>query len=228
MTTKPKAAPSRVFYDMRSPQSVPLKIDGHVVRHNLDPLSDERFYAFEKGVQNAVKRAKKVGTSLYEPKEQLWRELCTGLEGYKERSDWKEATDQAEAVQAINALLHIEILAADETDKEGVYDPEAPKTVEFKTAYAGVLMTLSHSFRPDSKKERDEFMAIETDAPNENNLASLNSMTKSEQLAALGRRLLVASDGYADGSDVPAWHLAGTTESFFARQIAKMGKSLEM
>lgn len=234
MTAKAEKSPDKaaetIPYDASATQIIPQTIDGHRVHYVVSPLSDERYFQFEKSVVTAVKRAKKLATALYEPKQSLFKELCTELRNYPE-SFGVDEVDQAEAVCAMNALLHVEILAADEEAKDGPYNPKAPKTIEFRAMFGdaegnGRLMSLSHSFRPDTKAERDEFLSIETDQPNENLLASLDSSTKAEKLARLGAKLLVDHSGYAEGSRVPAWHLAQTTESFFARQIGKMGSSL--
>jgi hypothetical protein len=235
--SKPKEAKEttngRIYYNAQSPQSFSLKLEvnGRDIRvtHHLDALTDERYFELNDDLEQAAKRLKKVSTALYIPKEKLWQELVTSVEGYKPREDWKEKMDQGEAVQAVDLLLHCSILANDEMEKEGeeldYYDPEAPTEIQFQTIYGTALITLSHYFRQDTKKERDEFLAIETNAPVETQLASAVG-SKQERLYQLGKRLLVNHEGYAEGTYPPAWHLAVTTEVFFARQLAKMGKSL--
>lgn len=244
MTTKAKAAESAaespVVYDQNAAQLIPLSVDSFKVFHLISPLTDERYFALEKSVIAAVKRAEKLNTRLWNPKHDLWRELCTEIRNYP--SDFAiSEVDQAEAVQAINSLLHVEVLEADTEAKTGIYDPRKPKTVEFRCVFAdaegkSTLLRLQHSFRPDSKAQRDAFLAIETNQPNDQVLVSLSSDSKQQKLAELGGELLTATAVYFNDEWIPgaytverppAWHLAKTTESFFARQIGKMGKSFE-
>jgi hypothetical protein len=234
MTTKAKAekeAENPVLYDREATQTVPLMIDGYKVFHVLKPLTDDRYFAFEKGVKTAIKRAEKVGTAIWEPKQTLWRDLCPEIRNYPPGFPLEDV-DQVDTVQAINALLHVEVLPADEGEKSGVYDPTRLKKIEFRTLFCdesgkSTLLTLSHSFKPDTKRQRDEFLAIMQNVQSDHALASLDSETKEEKLTRLGRELIVETSGYADGANIPAWHIANTTVSFFARQTGRMGNSFQ-
>lgn len=92
--------------------------------------------------------------------------------------------------------------------------------------YAGALLTLSHSFREETKAEYDQYLAIDSEQPDENSISSADRKTKVERMYLLGKKLITETSGYAEG-EIPAWHIAATTEAFFARQSARMGKFLE-
>jgi len=175
-------------------------------------------------------KVKKATTSIYTPKHALWNDLVESREGYTERPDWKEKTHQSDAVGVINALLHAQVLDESEIEsksKKALFDEDALTPIAFRALQAGVLMTLSHSFRPETQAEMDEFLAIVTNEPLPNVLASAEKLSRPEKLYNLGSKLLADREGYADGSDIPPWHLAATIETFFLRQMARMGKSLQ-
>lgn len=219
------------MYDAGSTQAIPISFEhnGKTVRvvHNLNPLSTERFFDFQEQSEQTLKRSKKVSTALFAPKDKLWTDLIESVEGYKPRDDWKDRIDQAERLAAVNALLHVTALSGDEIEdaaEDTLYDPDELTAIHFQTMYGGALITMIHKFRPDSKAERDEFLSIQANQPIENEIASATQTSKAEKLYRLGKKLLVETEGYADGSDVPAWHLPATVESYFARHLAKMGK----
>lgn len=239
MTTKatlqktPAESTEPILYDSRSPQRIPLELEksGQTFRlyHNLQPLSNDRYCEFQNRITELATRIKKLTTAILEPQHELWKELIDTREGYKERADWKEATHTNDAVAVITALLMVQVLENNEIEpKEGapVYDEAALHIIAFRAMQSGALLTLSHSFREETKAEADEFLAIEANQSDDNNLASHDKVSKQERLYRLGKKLLQESDGYAEGSEVPAWHLAVTTETFFARQAARMGKFL--
>jgi hypothetical protein len=222
MTKAKEAKEPQLFeYDSRVPQHIPLDLEKNGqefrVYHNLQPLSEDGYFEYLKDFTETLKRLKRVSTALHAPNTRLWSSLVESIEGYPE--DWS----------AVKALLHVQVLSEDEvevTKKDAVYDPRSTTEIQFRALQSGVLMTLSHSFRKDTQAERDEFFAIEADEPDDSKMASAQKLLKAERLAGLGRKLLKDRSGYAEGSDVPVWHLATTVESFFARQIAKMGRSL--
>jgi hypothetical protein len=235
MTKAKEAKEPQLFeYDSRVPQHIPLDLEKNGqefrVYHNLQPLSEDGYFEYLKDFTETLKRLKRVSTALHAPNTRLWSSLVESIEGYPEDwSAWKDEMDQSEAVAAVKALLHVQVLSEDEvevTKKDAVYDPRSTTEIQFRALQSGVLMTLSHSFRKDTQAERDEFFAIEADEPDDSKMASAQKLLKAERLAGLGRKLLKDRSGYAEGSDVPVWHLATTVESFFARQIAKMGRSL--
>lgn len=224
---------ARVLYDAGKAQSVPLTIEKNgqefVVRHNLAPLTNERFFEYSDQVETVVKRLKNLSTAILDPQYKLWLDLVQGREGYKDRDDWKAATHRNDAVAAIAGLIHVRVLDNEEVEAVNevvVYDEDALTEITFHALQGGVLLTLSHSFREETKAEADEYMSIEVNQPNDSNLASAERLSKNEALCRLGNKLLKGTEGYAEGSEVPAWHLAATTETFFVRQAARLGKFL--
>jgi hypothetical protein len=230
-----KAKEALTLYDSRISQRIPftLERDGHSypLAHILGPLNADRYFEFELAVEQMSSKFKKLTVGIYEPKHSLWLDLVESREGYTERSDWKEKTHQADCLGAVNALLHTQVLDDSDVETPGkkskLFDEDALIAIHFQAMQSGVLMSLSHSFRPETQSELDEYFAIESNAPMPNTLASAEKMSRAEKLHNLGSRLLKDRTGYADGSDVPPWHLATTTESLFLRQLARMGKSLK-
>jgi hypothetical protein len=224
--------PQLIEYDSRISQRVPLQLEqnGNNIRvaHILKPLTNERYLEYQDQVADLATRIKKISTEIMSPQYQLWCDLVEGREGYKERDDWKEKTHKNDAVAAVSALLSTQVLDNSEVEgaKAELYDEDALTVIHFRALQSGVLIGLSHSFREETKAEADEFLAIDAGQDDANNLASAEKITKQERLYRLGKKLLKEHTGYADGSDIPVWHLAATTESFFLRQVARMGKFL--
>lgn len=221
-----------VLYDITKPQRISFTITKNgrdfPVAHVLNPLTNARYFDFQEQVTQMAERLKKLTTSIYEPKDALWLELVDSREGYKERDDWKAATHQSDRLAAINAFLHTQILDDSEIDvenKDELFDDDDLTTISFNVMYNGGLLTgMTHSFRQETKLEMNAFLALETDEPNPNTLASAVKKSKAEKLYDLGKGMLRESTGYEDPTQIPAWHLAVTTETFFLRQIARAGK----
>lgn len=221
-----------VLYDARTEQriGITLRKNGrsYDLFHTLSPLSDRQYFDVEESLEEEARRAHGEATSdaLFGPKHKLWKALATKREGYAERDDWKEKTHPTDCLQAINILLGISIQDAKAADGDELFDDDALTVIPFHTMFDGSLLTgMSHSFRVETKAEMDEFMAIENRELNPNTLASAEKLSQAERFARLGKKLLQESDGYASGSPVPGWHLAGTTRSFFLRQLSRLGKS---
>lgn len=245
MTTKAKKAPDQdnpiedtrpdsgpVLYDAGSRQSIPLSVEtgrGPVtVRHELLPLNDVRYFALQAELERVTARLKKVTTEIYKPKDSLWGEIVEAVDGYKPRAgDFRDGVPQSHRCEAINALLEVQLLDPPADDEPEYFDIDAAVVVPFAAMQSGVLLTdLSLTFRPESKAEMDAFLALEANLPNPNQLASSVKRSRHERLCELGRPLLLDRAGYADNSEVPAWHLAPAVEAFFLRQISAAGKIL--
>lgn len=225
------------LYDYSKPQAVPLDLEknGKMWRliHNLNPCSEERYIQLQNEAVKAVKRGvKKPSTDILAPQRAIWNDLVSGVEGYRPREDWKDHIHQNDAVAAITAMFHVEILPElDDLDDEPeiaadteYYDDETPTVIKFRVLQSGVLMTLSHSFKEEAKAQMDAFIRIDTNGPDSDKLASAAEETRAEKLYRLGKQLLVDSDGYEADSEIPIWHLAATTEEFFTRQMSRLGK----
>lgn len=231
---EPPKASGPIFYDIREPQTIPFSVTrgGKTFRvsHTIQPPSNERFFQLQDEVEESLSRAKKASSIVFDPKLALWKELVISRGGFKDRDDWKDITHPSDAVGIINALLHVNVQAEEEqdvTNDDELLDDDALYVVAFNAQQGNALLTgLSHSFRQESKAEMDEYLAIMSDQPNSNELASAVKMSKVERFHRLGKKLLKERSGYADGSETPAWHLAHTVEIFLARQLSRMGKSL--
>lgn len=226
----PQAGPP-TLYDVSQPQTIPFTITrggkSFRVSHTVQPPSNERFFQLQEDIDETLSRAKKASTLVFDPKLILWKEIVISRTGFVDRDDWKEATHPSDAVGVINAMLHIEVQAEEEqdvTNDDELLDDDALYVVAFNAQQGNALLTnLSHSFRQESKAEMDEYLAIISDQPSPNVMASAVKMSKAERYYRLGKKLLQGSTGYA--SDIPAWHLAFTVEVFLARQLGRMGKS---
>jgi hypothetical protein len=215
-----------VNYDASIAQEVPLKLTkgtrSYRVTHNLQPLSNDRYFEMQDDLEATALRLTKISTKAYEPKDRLWKDLVTSVTGYKDRSDWKDGVPFEHRTEAINALIFIHLNDEPPTKADDLWDIEELVDIPFHAMQSGVLITdLVHSFRSETKEEMDEFLSIEAGDTSSNNLASAQKLSKAERLYRLGKKLLKSTSGYAPGTEVPAWHLASTTESFFLRQVAQ-------
>lgn len=224
MSTKAKESP--IQYDMRAGQSIPLQLtrNGKTYRvvHHLAPLTNERYFEFQEQIEDLGRRTTKLSSAVFEPKEQLWNELAESVEGYKIDGDWKRGVHIQHKSEAMTSLLEVQVADDEESKADELWSIDENIVITFRTMQGGALFTqMSHSFRPETKQDTDEFLAIEQGEPGPNDLATANRVSRAERLYKLGQKLLKEHKGYADGSEIPAWHLAATTESFFARAIAQ-------
>lgn len=224
-----------ILYDSRLNQTVPFTLTrsgrDYPLTHTLRPITDERYFKLQLETEQLGSKVKTLSSAIYAPKRSLWAELVESTTGYKERADWKEKMHESDAIATVNAMLHALVVDESEMDEdpaaEGLFDIDALTPVEFRALQSGKLLTLTHYFRPETKSELDQFLAIETGEPIPDVMASAQKLSRAERLYDLGKEMVKDRKGYADGSDIPAWHLATTTESFFLRQMARMGKSLQ-
>lgn len=221
-----KIADKPIFYDAAADQIIPLEIakGSKVFRvcHHLKPLSDERFFELEDKVQLSIKRLKKLSTDIFNPRHDLWKELAIKREGYTEREDWLEVTKEADAVQAVNALLYAEIIPADD-EESGLLDDEAETPISFRAMFSGTLVELTHFFREETKAEKDRYFSITANEPDSNVLASAVKKSKNQRLYELGVSMITRTEGYANGQ-IPAWHIAKSTEAYFDQVVfARLG-----
>lgn len=237
MTTKAKEAMdielSDVQYDAGAVQDIPLTIKSGSkefdTRHEVQPLSDDRYFQLledmDAGARHMAKTAKIKTADTHGAKEKLYDELAVGVKGYKERpGDFREGVHFTHKKSVIDAVISIREIDDTEPTDEG-WDIDALIAVPFHAMFSGALIVnLSHSFRPETKAEMDEYMALAFETPDDTKLASAKRQQKERRLVEIGRKLLKDTSGYKDSSPVPAWHLAETTERFFLRQMAQAGK----
>jgi hypothetical protein len=234
MTSKAKEAIalSDVQYDASAEQDIPLTLrqSGRefTVRHQLGPLTDEAFFKYaerQEAADKTIARSQTPSTAANDPKTDLWNTLAIGVTGYKEKADFRDSVHFTHKKESIDALVTAVFPEADAEPVEEGWDIDALIPVPFHATFSGALIVnMSHSFRPESKAEMDEFLALEFNQPDKNKIASAKRLSQIERLADLGRRLLTETTGYKPGTEVPAWHLAQTVERFFLRQITQAGK----
>lgn len=233
MSTKAKEAKvsETILYDATAEQRIHITLTKngktYDLFHRLAPLSDERYFQCHEEMERLGRRSTTVTTNIYTPKHSLWFDLVQGREGYADKPDWKEKTHHTDAIQAINALLHAQVLDDTEIDDSNaaeLYDEDSLTKIPFRALQSGVLMTLTHSYREEAASELDAYLAITTNAPEPNVMASALKTSVAEKLDRLGRAMLRDSEGYAPESHIPAWHIATTVDAFFIRQLARVGK----
>lgn len=218
-----------VLYDRSQPQIIPLDVTlgrkTFRVSHTLGMLSDERYFKFALEQEEMVRRAKKLTTGIYEPKHKLWKELAESVSGYGESADWKDQMYQADAVSAVNALLRCDPVRESEEVAEGeVLEFNRKIPVTLKVMQSGILIEVTHYYREETKSQMDAYLAIISNAPDPNALASSVKKSTEQKFAELARQMVVESEGY-ENNDIPAWHLAESAPIFFQGQIARVGKS---
>jgi hypothetical protein len=235
--TEPIVTDEVILYNSKETQHVVLNLDknGKTYRivHKLQALDFARYFQFQSTEQSTITKLKRISTAMAEPIYRLWFELCEGVEGYvfHDKADWKSRVHRNDAMAAISGILFVQVLddteiEADEAETEELYDDEKPTKIVFRAMYSGALVTLTHHFREMSKAEADEFLAISTNQPNDAQQASAVKQSEAEKLYNLGKRMLVSADGYAEGSDVPPWHLSATVKTHCIRESERAGKFL--
>lgn len=228
---EPIISTDRILYDAAQPQTFKFNLSQRgreiPISHTLSPVDDPRFFQMCEEVEKVGERLKKITSDIFLPKEKVWDEHVTDQTGYGDRSDWKDRVSQDDKVAIVNAFFNVEPDDEPESDEEGelVYDFDALTPIHFQCYYGSAkLLGMVHKFREFTRAEKDEYFAISTNQPIENELASAQKLSKNERLARLGKKLLKESEGYAEGSQVPAWHLAATTEWYFLRELARQSK----
>lgn len=254
VTTKakeaPETSPEAILYNPSIQQTIPVTVTKTISRagkrvlqhirltHTLDPLSNDRYFELE--AELAKLRVKSLSTEMFAPKTNLWRELAQKVTGYPPNAygDWRDGVPVPDQVCVVDAVLGTKIL--DESEIEMDIETETVEEVTemmaddatmipFRAMFSGALISnMSHSFRTPSKADMDEFLSIESNEPDRNQMASAERRSAAERFYQLGKRLLAGTEGYIEGADMPAWHLAGTVRTFMLRELGRMGKSLSL
>lgn len=213
------------LYNRTKPQTIPLEITKgnktYKVKHNVNPISDERFFALESELEKAAQKTHTVSLSL-SLKAALWREIAESVEGYAPHDDWREKMHQTDAVSVVNAVLSAQVVVEETEDSTDALDFEIITPIKLKVLQSGVLMETILYFREETQSELDSYLSILQNAPDRNAIASAVKISKSEKLANLAHGLLQKSEGY--DSEVPAWHLAAAAHHHFASQLLRLKK----
>ncbi len=227
----PEITENRILFDFREPQTFKFSLHQKgrdiPISHTLLPIADARYFQLSEELESLADRLKKISSSIFVPKEKVWDEHCESATGYPQIDEWKSRVSQDDKVGVINACLRVEPDDEPETEEVGelVYDFDALTEIYF-TCYHGSreLFGMTHRFREFTRTEKDEYLSIMANQPIESAIASAVKMSKAEKLVRLGRKLLMETEGYADGSPVPAWHLEWSVQWYFMREIARQGK----
>lgn len=232
--TEPSVSAERILYDSRESQTFGFALYQRgreiPITHTISPVDDARFFKMAEEIDLAtdrITRSKRITSDIYVPKEKVWDEHVHESTGYGDRADWKQRVSQDDKIGIVNAYFEVE--PDDEPEAEGdsgelVYDFDAHTPIYFWCRFGSAkLLGMVHKFREFTKPEKDEYLALATNQPTDARLSN-EKASKVERLANLGRKLLKETEGYAEGSHVPAWHLAATTEMYFTREIARQGK----
>lgn len=230
----PKVSTERILFDSTESQTFKFSLwqKGREIpiSHTISPVGNSRYFQMSEELEAVAERLKKITSGIFTPKEKIWDEHIAGQTGYGDRTDWKERVSQDDKIGIVNAYFQVEPddepVAEDAGgDGELVYDFDALTEVYFSCHFGSAkLLGMVHKFREFTRPEKDEYLAIVSNQPNDSQLASAEKLSKAEKLFRLGKKLLKEKVGYAEGSDVPAWHLAATTEWYFLREIARQGK----
>lgn len=229
---EPRITTERILFDARESQtfSFTLTQKGREIpiSHTLAPVDDARYFQMSEEIERVSEKLKKITSDIFLPKERIWDEHIIEQTGYGDRTDWKERVSQDDKVGIVNAYFEVE--PDDEPDADDdlsdlVYDFDALTEIFFACRFGSAkLLGMVHKFREFTRSEKDEYLALIANQPNSNELASAQKTSKVEKLSRIGRKLLKETVGYAEGSHVPAWHLAATTEWYFLREMARQGK----
>lgn len=222
-----KKKPSKVLlYDADASQIIPLKINigrkSYQVSHKMKPLSDDRFFALESELAANNRRIATLSSDLYSPKHNLWTELVEGQSGYQERADWKDKVYANDCVQAVNALLGVEVSEADRQEETELLNFDELAEITLTSLFNGESLQTSFFFREETKDELDEYLGILNSEPQKNVLASAKKKSVSQRFCELYDLFEPETKGYA--GRVPAWHKVQAIKVFFEGQMARLGK----
>lgn len=216
-----------ILYDADAVQTIPLEITKGIktydVAHVLRPLSDERFFRLDAEVLETSRRSETLSSQIYEPKQNLWRELAEKRVGYAENPNWREKTHQSDTVQAISALLFSEAVKASDTIEDELLNDDELTPVHLKCRFNSGFVETVHNFREETKDEFDIFFSIITGSPRKDKLASAKKRNPAREFAELYDVVCVSAEGYA--RRVPAWHKMVAARAFFEGQFTRLGKS---
>lgn len=227
---EPSVSTDRILFDSTQPQTFRFSLlqKGREIpiTHTVEPVGDSRFFQMHEEIEAVALRLKKLTVAMYAPKEKVWDEFVNESTGYGNVSNWKERVSQDDKVGVVNAYFEVE--PDDEpvaSEGELVYDFDALVEIYFSCRYGSArLLGMCHKFREITRADKDEFFSILNNQANEANIASAEKLSRVEKLDRLGRKLLKEVEGYQDGTPIPSWHLAATTEWYFLREQARQGK----
>ena len=227
---EPAITTDRILFDSTKPQTFKFSLyqKGREIpiTHTIEPVSNARFFQMSEEIEAVAARLKKLDTSMYRPKEKIWEEHVNESTGYGDVANWKERVALDDRIGIVNAYFEVEPENEPESTEDGplVYDFDALTPIYFSCRYGSArLLGMCHKFREITRAEKDDYLSIISNEPDDKVIASAERVSKNERLYRLGKKLLKETEGYAD-ENVPAWHLCATTEWYFLREQARQGK----
>lgn len=222
-------------YNATLSQTIPLRLEknGKIYRvtHELKPLTEARFFSFEKQKEDLNKTVSRSQTSALIPTVELWNDLIVDRVGYASTDDIKK-TYIMDKVNAILGLIYSKVIEIPDNGKEEIdildaemlFDDSELNEIKLEVMQGGVLMTTSHFFTEETQDQMDEYLSIISNTPSPSRLASTarDKRSKAERVAELYDEVHIKHFGYAEGSEVPAWHKLPAVMYFFAYQFNRM------
>jgi hypothetical protein len=222
---KPEPPPA-VVYDRHAVQNVPMQIPRGDKTFNvsvdLAPIPDEDYFKLLEEIPENAKRVKTISVELFAPFANLGRRLAVARHGFKERPDWREATDDVYFINAVKGVLEcVPVMEGAATDE--LLDDDAEIKVTLKSPFNGKECLTHVYFREESAEEMDEFFAALRGEPQKGVLASAKRISKERRLFALFEKTRLRVENYKN-NDIPAWQAVAALESFLLMQFGRVGK----
>lgn len=225
---EPKEEITQVIYDADAVQNIPLKIPKgerlHNVEWQMNPLSDEEYFALMERMPENAKRVATLSVELLAPYAELGKQKAISRKGYKERADWRERTHPHDYISMVQSYLSV---TADNKSfsTDELLDDDAETPVTLISSFNGEKAITVCYFAEEKQADIDEFLAALNNEPPKNALASAAKESKERRLYKLYKKLHRRHEGYA--SRVPAFHAVEAISAFLNGQLIRLGKSLE-
>lgn len=218
-----------LIYDRQAVQKVPLTVwrgdAAFDVAIEMNPLSDEDYFALMEEIPAHAKRVKAISTDFFAPLAEAGKRLAIARHGYREREDWREKTHPHDFVSAISLYLSVSV---DENvpRASGLLDDDEDVRILLDSHFSGAECRTSVFFKGwETQSQRDEYLAAREGKPQAGRIASHKRLSTERRLYDLYLELTTGNENYAEGG-VPAWHAVAAVEGYFSAQLLRMGKSL--
>lgn len=217
---------SATIYDATINHKIPLTIakgdKQFDVAIEFAPISNDEWFELMVAVPAGAKRIKTISIELFAPYAKLGREKAAARFGYKEKSNWREATRDSDFISGLKGYLNVvadnESIATDD-----LLDDDADTPIKLKSEIEGVDWETCIYFREETKAEMDEFLAALSNQPDKTALATHKKQSAERRLFALYEALKTRVEGYKDDI-VPAWHAVEAMKTYLDSQLVRLGK----
>lgn len=211
------------FKNSIMPVLVPAGANLYKTKIELEPATNEEFFALMKKTKNALDNNN--ASEQLAVFAAIGREKAVSVSGYKihDAGNWKASVTDADYSQA--AARYFEVFAVPRLEEAGdgdLYDINAP--LKMNTSFFGNYgenLEKYIEFTPPNKSQFDEYQNALAQRPNKNALASGLQRTFSERMFDVARVMIVGSD-YK--TEIPAWHLVFAVTALMRMEESKLGK----